>query len=77
MKRVLRRSPYTMSDADLDAAVSVWGERGGFGRGRKPTIVMNAGMHDLTFVGDPETSFAGMDNPDPAGVFSLLLSVFS
>ena len=59
--------------------MSVWGERGGFGRGRKPTIVMNAGMHDLTLVGDPETSFAGVDNPDPAGFFSsslFLLYVF-
>jgi hypothetical protein len=70
-----------MSDADLDAAVGGWGERGSFGRGRKPTIVMNVGMHDLTFVGDAETTFTGEDNPDPglrrsphaAGTFDRLL----
>ena len=63
-----------MSDEDLDAAVAVWGERGSFGRGRKPTVVMNVGMHDLTFVPEAETSFAGADNPDPRLRQGCLLS---
>jgi|AntAceMinimDraft_12_1070368.scaffolds.fasta_scaffold32407_2 hypothetical protein len=67
-----------MSDADLDAAVGVWG-RDGYGRGREPTIVMNVGMHDLTFVADAEMHFAGDDNPNPSlrrsksGTFDRLL----
>ena len=45
-----------------------------------PSIALNIGMHDLTFVGDAEAAFAGKHNPNPtlasspkAGTFDRLL----